>query len=183
MADVRSERTLAALRAAIVELAAEHPLSAVTVSDVAVRAGINRATFYSHFHSPGELLTDVLRADLDGVRFRDEGTLSSEQIFRVALIGVAEHVQQFREIYRLALADPRDNTTHHILVQHFDESITGRLSRSESSFPDLEITIASRFLAHGLVGGIEAWLEHETVTQEELIESLFMSAPPWWFQP
>lgn len=111
MADVRSERTLAALRAAIVELDLENPLSTVTVSDVAAKAGINRATFYSHFRSPGELLADVLRADLDQVRFRDialrdEGTLSSEAIFWVALIRVAEHVQQFREIYCLMSIPP-----------------------------------------------------------------------------
>ena len=185
MADIRSERTLVALSAAIVELASEQALSTVTVSQIAARAGINRATFYDHFASPGALLASVLSPDLDAVRqrdndLRDTGATSSEQIFRIALVGVAEHVERFRPIYALALPDPADNVTHHMLVAHFDVSIRHRLTLLTTAAPDLNHAVASRYLAHGLVGAIEAWLEDATITREHLVESMLLSAPPWW---
>ena len=63
--DPRIERTTAALRTAVLELATEHDIDDVTVSQVATRAGINRATFYDHASSPAELLTGILRTELD----------------------------------------------------------------------------------------------------------------------
>ena len=185
MADIRSERTLASLSAASVELASEHALSTVTVSQIAARAGINRATFYDHFSSPGALLASVLSPDLDAVRqrdndLRDAGATSSEDIFRIAMIGVAEHVERFRPIYALALPDPADNVTHHMLVTHFDVSIRHRLTLLETDAAALNHALAARFLAHGLVGAIEAWLEDPTITREQLVESVLLSAPPWW---
>jgi AcrR family transcriptional regulator len=191
MADVRTERTLAALRLAIVELASANPLSSVTVAQLANTAEINRATFYDHYRSPGELLAEVLRPDLDELRAldldrRSNTGLSTHQIFRLALIGVAEHITRFRDIYRLALPDPRDNVTHHVLVQHFDDSIR-RLLDARAQRPDLPSdgagftpAIASRFMAHGFVGAIEAWLEDDSLTRTDLVESIEHSAPDWW---
>jgi AcrR family transcriptional regulator len=191
VADARSERTLAALRVAIVQLASANPLSTVTVSQLASTAEINRATFYDHYRSPGALLAEVLRPDLDALRLMDielrEGAvLTTHQIFRLALIGVAEHITRFRDVYRLALPDPRDNVTHHILVQHFDESIANRLAVRALSPDQLSVApgfipaIASRFVAHGFVGAIEAWLEDDSLTQGDLVESIEQSAPAWW---
>ncbi|MFJ4109323.1 TetR/AcrR family transcriptional regulator [Oerskovia enterophila] len=66
--DPRIERTTAALRTAVLELATEHDIDDVTVSQVAARAGINRATFYDHASSPADLLTGILRTELDAIR-------------------------------------------------------------------------------------------------------------------
>jgi AcrR family transcriptional regulator len=191
MADARSDRTLAALGATIIALASERPLSTITVSELASTAGINRATFYDHFRSPGDLLASVLRPDLDVLRAQDNALrtsaeLSTAQIFQIGLTGVAEHVQRFRAVYRRALPDPHDNVTHHILVEHFDESIRQRLalndlvSSIEADAPPLNHAVAARFLAHGFVGAIEAWLEDDTISQTDLIASIMLSAPTWW---
>jgi len=187
MADARSERTLASLTDAILELAAEHPLSSITVSQLTIRAGINRATFYDHFRTPGELLEHVLNPDLDRMRERDnqlraEGTLSTQEMFRIGLVGVTEHVHRFLPIYRLALPDPRDNVTHHILVSHFDESIRALLARRPPEQAALNPAVAARFMAHGLVGAIEAWLDDDALTPDVLVESVLLCAPAWWHE-
>lgn len=191
MPDARTLRTLAALRVAIIELASANPLSTVTVAQLASTAEINRATFYDHYRSPGDLLADVLRPDLDELRALDDHLrlqeeLSTQEIFRLVLIGVADHVTRFRDVYRLALPDPRDNVTHHILVQHFDDSIKRRLV-VRALRPDVpkgvlgfSPAIASRFVAYGFVGAIEAWVEDDSLTQADLVESIERSTPPWW---
>ena len=68
--DKRTARTAAALRTAILALAAEQDVTRLTVSAVAARAGINRVTFYDHASSPSELLARVLGAELDAIRDR-----------------------------------------------------------------------------------------------------------------
>ena len=54
--DPRITRTVLALEAAIVELAARQPVSRVTVAALADRAGVTRATFYHRYDSPLDLL-------------------------------------------------------------------------------------------------------------------------------
>src|SRR5580700_438965 len=63
--DPRISRTDQALAQAIVELAAQQPVSRITVADLADQAGVTRATFYNRYSSPLELLIQVLSADLD----------------------------------------------------------------------------------------------------------------------
>ncbi len=71
MVDARIVHTTAALREAILRLAADRPVSSITVADVTRAAGINRATFYSHAVSPGSLLADALTPELDRIREDD----------------------------------------------------------------------------------------------------------------
>lgn len=57
--DARVVRTREALREAMIELAAEHPLEAITVRAVAARAGVGYATFFRHYADKEALLSDV----------------------------------------------------------------------------------------------------------------------------
>jgi AcrR family transcriptional regulator len=184
MADARSERTLAALRAAILELASEVPVSQVSVTDVTTRAGINRATFYSHFSSPTLALVAALNADLDHLRIREKelaarADLTSEDVIRVGITGVVEHILRFEAIYRLVLQDTGDTVMHHALCAHFAESLQQILQRLRP--PDVpNHVVASQFVAHGLVGAIEIWLQDPRISQEELVDTVLATLPAWW---
>jgi AcrR family transcriptional regulator len=68
-ADRRSIRTRRALRDALEALLAARPVKAITVSALAEKADINRATFYLHYRSPRDLILETaqeLLADLAG---------------------------------------------------------------------------------------------------------------------
>ena len=60
--DARVTRTRDALRQAMMDLAAECPLDAITVRAIAARAGVGYATFFRHYTDKEALLADV--ADL-----------------------------------------------------------------------------------------------------------------------
>jgi len=187
MVDARIVQTTKALHTAIVELASTTPVSTITVADVTRTAGINRATFYSHATSPGSLLADVLTIDLDRIRaadlvMREESTLDPLAITRRGMEAVVEHVATYRDIYRLALPDPSDASTHRVLASHFETSTLGHFELAEPGrIPEgVAVPLAAAFIAHGLVGLIEAWLSGKRSSRKTLVDNIMLMLPIWW---
>lgn len=168
-------------------LAARRPLAEITVADLATEAGINRATFYSHFKSPWELLVEVLQEDLDQLRFADEerraeNLLSPDAVFARALNSVAEHIQRFSRVYALALGSPRDNAVRHVLGSHFTESVRRRLERAAEAVPEGNRAIMAGYIGQGVVGAVEAWLSDGKMDREDLIRTVQCVTPEWWYR-
>ena len=184
--DPRISRTDQALAQAIVELAAQQPVSQITVADLADQAGVTRATFYNRYSSPLELLIQVLYADLERVhRLEDarraEGRYSAGQMLRLATGDVADHVERFMAVYQHALHDPADDGVYGALVRHFTDY--GMAFMARSAHPDLPGTnrrVMAQFVAHGFAGAIKAWLSDHSVTKTDLVEAAVACAPVWW---
>ena len=66
--DKRVIRTRSHLAQALIELSCAEGYDAVTIQAIAERAGINYRTFYRHYDSKDDLLRDVLRTSMDGLR-------------------------------------------------------------------------------------------------------------------
>ena len=184
--DPRISRTDQALAQAIVELAAQQPVSRITVADLADQAGVTRATFYNRYSSPLELLIQVLYADLERVhRLEDarraEGRYSAVQMLRLATGDVADHVERFMAVYQHSLHDPADDGVYEALVRHFTDY--GMAFMARSTHPDLPGTnrrVMAQFVAHGFAGAIKAWLSDHSVTKTDLVEAAVACAPVWW---
>jgi AcrR family transcriptional regulator len=169
-----------------VELAAQQPVSRITVADLADQAGVTRATFYNRYSSPLELLIQVLYADLERVhRLEDarraEGRYSAVQMLRLATGDVADHVERFMAVYQHALHDPADDGVYEALVRHFTDY--GMAFMARSTHPDLPGTnrrVMAQFVAHGFAGAIKAWLSDHSVTKTDLVEAAVACAPVWW---
>jgi AcrR family transcriptional regulator len=184
--DPRITRTARALEQAIVDLAAQRPVSRITVADLADRAGVTRATVYNRYGSPLELLIHVLYADLERGHRREEarraeGRYSAAQMLRLATGEVADHVERFISVYRHALADPADDGVYEALVRHFTDYALAFLARS--GHPDLPAAnhhVIAQFVAHGFAGAIKAWVGDDSVTKADLVEASVACAPAWW---
>lgn len=192
MVDARILHTTAALREAILRLAAERPVSEITVADVTRAAGINRATFYSHAVSPGSLLADVLTPELDRIRqddaderraaaARGAGADELAAVTRRGINAVVEHVTAHRDIYCRALPDPSDASLHRLLVEHFTVSSALHIRElGAEQRPELLADVAAGFVAQGFVGAIEAWLAGPRRSRRALVETITLSFPAWW---
>ena len=184
--DPRITRTAQALEEAIVELAAQRPVSQITVADPAGRAGVTRATFYNRYSSPLELLIQVLYADLDHSQRQKEarraaGGCSAEQIVRLVISDVADHVERFLDVYRHALHDPADNGVYEALVRCFTDRSLAVIARSaHPALPSANHQVVAQFFAHGFAGAIRAWLSDDSVTKTDLVEAAAACAPAWW---
>jgi AcrR family transcriptional regulator len=184
--DPRITRSTRALERAIVELAAAGPVSQITVAELADRAGVTRATFYNRYGSPLEVLIQVLYADLERVHRaederRSEGRFFAEQLLRMSIEDVADHVERFATVYQHALPDPADRGVYEALVRHFTDYALNFIA--QSTHPDLpggNHHVVARFLAHGFAGAIEAWVDDDSVTKTGLVEAAVACAPSWW---
>ena len=184
--DPRITRTEQAFEQAIVELAAQRPVSQITVADLAGRAGVTRATFYNRCSSPLELLIQVLCADLDrGQRLKEtrraDGRHTAEQMLRLTISDVAGHVERFIAVYRHALHDPADGGVYETLVRYFTERSLAVLAEStHPALPRASHQVIAQFFAYGFAGAIKAWLNDDSVTKTDLIEASVACAPAWW---
>jgi AcrR family transcriptional regulator len=184
--DPRITRTAQALAQAVVELASKRPVSQVTVADLAVRAGVTRATFYNRYNSPLELLIEVLYADLERAHRpeearRAEGGYSGEQMLRLATGDVADHVERFKAVYQHALSDPADDGVYEALARHFTDYSLAFIARcTHPDLPDTGHEVIAQFVAHGFAGAIKAWLSDDSVTKTDLVEAAIACAPVWW---
>jgi AcrR family transcriptional regulator len=183
--DARILNTEAALSSAILTLAAETPISQITVADVARQAGINRATFYSHFASPGDLLVAVLAGDLDEITRIDgevrQSGAPSAQVTRQSFVETVQHVHRFRDVYSRALLDPNGGTTRGVLSAVFVRGCTIHIREfvpADRVPGDPDVIVA--FLAHGLAGAIELAIQRDDWNVEELADLLVGLMPAWW---
>jgi hypothetical protein len=94
---------------------------------------------------------------------------------------VGDHVERFREIYRLALTDPADSGVYDALVRHFDDYALGFMARSSRpEIPDASRRVIAQFMAHGFAGAIKAWLNDPSVTKDDMVDAAVACAPGWW---
>jgi AcrR family transcriptional regulator len=184
--DPRITRTEQAFEQAIVELAAQRPVSQITVADLADRAGVTRATFYNRYSSPLDLLIRVLYADLDrGRRLQEarraDGRYTAEQVLRLTISDVAGHVERFTAVYQHALHDPADGGVYETLVQYFTERSLAVIAQStHPDLPHASHQVIAHFFAHGFAGAIKAWLSDDSLTETDLVEAAVACAPVWW---
>ena len=184
--DPRITRTAQAFEQAIVDLAAQQPVSQVTVAELAGRAGVTRATFYNRYSSPLELLIQVLHNDLERGQRRKEtrqadGRHTAEQVLRLTIGDVADHVGRFMAVYQHALHYPADGGVYEALVRYFTDISLSVIARSAR--PDLTRAshqVMAQFIAQGFAGAIKAWLSDDSVTRADLVEAAIACAPAWW---
>jgi len=179
--DARIVRTTRVLEQAVVELAAEKPISQVTVSELCSRAGVTRRTFYNRFDSPGQVLAQALRRDLislaeDDSRRRAAATEPPTVLLRLANADIIDHVLRYQDIYRHA-----DTLVFDVLVDHFVGYSVAFIRRVPNlRLTDEGIELAARFVANGFAGAISAWLRNPAITRDVLEDAVATVAPAWW---
>jgi AcrR family transcriptional regulator len=183
-ADPRMARTDRALADAVLRLAAERPVSRISVAELTGSAGVTRPTFYHRYRSPLDLLLSVLDADLAGVyrheeRWRGDESPSAVEAIRRATGEVVDHVGRFADVYRQALEDPADRGVYEALVRHFHQYSLAFMAHVEN-LPGGDRELMAQFVSHGFAGAIKAWLADGRLSKDELVDAAIACAPAWW---
>ena len=189
MTDARIVRTRASLRAAILKLASQKPVTEITVSELATAADINRVTFYKHYASPAGALREALNSELDSSReaflARFEAPTSNVRFDLISGINfVLDHIDENRKLYELSFADPDDGAVPSVLSNHFSDTIRLHLAAyipKNGSSPDFDPEIIACYCGAGLVGALHMWVRTGQTDRELLLNSLTTLIPTWWF--
>ncbi|CAN5228196.1 hypothetical protein BH09ACT6_BH09ACT6_16350 [soil metagenome] len=172
-------------------LAARMPISEVGVAELTREAGISRVTFYDHYESPLDALVEALTEELDAIRRVDTAAhIAAEhpglQIETESMARLAEHVLEFRAVYEQALLSGPKATLHYVLKDYFEQAQMEYLERT--ALPNIPVGVSHRaaanYIAHGMVGSIELWLERGRETGRyvvpELVAVITALRPEWW---
>ncbi len=154
----RAMRTCSLLQQAFSELLAEKGFSAITVQEIAERAGVSRATFYIYYPDKFALLEEILRN-----AFRAElekRTLSashySEDNLRALILAVCEFIARSSEHYT-AGERQLDSLIENPVRQQIQELIELWLRQRGAADPSTVATAA----AWAIYGLVEGWSRQE----------------------
>lgn len=199
--DPRAERSDGALRAAILELAAEPDAGVISVTELCRHASISRGTFYNHAQShgylptPAGLLARVLTQDLDEVRARMERDFESRTalgvVVRTSLELLLHHVSSRWAVYRRGLLDDASTEMLALLVSHFEVSVREFMTRSKRALPGITAEssaerrakaadILSSAVAHSYAGVIRGWLRENSPDDADFVLGLWFASTPRW---
>nr|SBO97323.1 TetR family regulatory protein of MDR cluster [Nonomuraea gerenzanensis] len=160
--DPRAQRTRARLKAAVLELALQQELGTITMSALAKRAEVNRATVYLHYSDVDSLVTDAMEdtvaavaraaalCPLDAPRGRAPGPL----------VELFEQVAANGQLYRRMLG-PHGSARFGARMR---ERLTAELARRFADgrrppgWEDVPVGMHAAYLAGALVGVIAHWV-------------------------
>jgi AcrR family transcriptional regulator len=159
--DPRAQRSRARLRTAILELAAAKETAAITMSDVAKHAGVNRATVYQHFPDVNALVTDAMEDAVAHVARaaalcpldtpRDDVPPPLNALF--------QHVSDNATLYRRMLGSQGSA----LLAARMRERLTTELvasfreGRRPAGFDD----VPAAYVAGALIGVLATWVDDD----------------------
>jgi len=164
--DPRAQRSRARLRTAILELAAVKDPTAITMSEVAKHAGVNRATVYQHFPDVNALVTDAMEDAVAHVaRAAALCPLDApgNDVPR-PLNALFQHVVDNAAVYRRMLGAQGSA----LLAARMRERLTTELTasfregRRPAGFDDVPEEVHAAYLAGALIGVIASWITADT---------------------
>lgn len=167
--DARVRYTKMRIRESFLQCLREKPLNKVTVKEICVRAEINRATFYTHYADPFDLMEQIETEALEGLKVLIANRSSEGGILPAVLTGMAGPGTDYA-----VLISPNGDPSFaarcaELFRQEFIHTVAGQLSNATEAERDR----AYHFLMGGCGNLIAAWMEEGmTASPEELAEEL-----------
>lgn len=186
--DRRTRRTRTALQAALVELALDRGYASLTVEEIAERADVGRATFYTHYSDKDELFDAVVRTLLGELAERMQPELDSAAGFNGRPVrALFQHADERADVYRLILRGDGDGRALHELTEALSRSVRAEFSaRAETNgvTPRLDLDLLARTWV-GEVTAVLTWYFSSPEPPMPLSEAARMLASlsrhgRWW---
>jgi len=160
--DPRIAKTRARLQEALLELAREGGIEAVSVTDIVQRAQVNRTTFYLHYSDKETLLADALDAVAEraGANIRDIDIESHEP--PAALTDFLLHVDAHADLYRRVFTEPGYAVALSRLSGRFGQAIESHLDETgDRPVADVPTRFVIASVVGSILGMMREWLVEE----------------------
>lgn len=105
--DRRVRYTRMVLKQALLSLLLERPISRITVTEIAERAGVNRVTFYAHYSDPYDLLARIESELFEAIERSIGSGLSSGSLKQI-LMDICTSIRENGELCRVIFSEHGD---------------------------------------------------------------------------
>jgi len=181
--DTRVVRTRSLLHAAMLELLEGMPYSAVSVTDITKKAGVNRVTFYSHYSSKADLLEEIMEEKfsqyfsiveyIKPLKDIDQLIAGLEVYFRKSLQHISQNVKFYRLLFSGVLPDYKDR-----FEKRFQDRLKQLMLKAGAN-AGADARVDFDFYVEWNVGGtiqtIRKWLDNGmNPPQEQFIEQMLL---------
>ncbi|MBM6995262.1 TetR/AcrR family transcriptional regulator [Paenibacillus sp. DXFW5] len=180
--DPRILRSKSALRTALLQLMAQQPFHAITITDIVRQAGYNRGTFYANYGTKEELLNDMIEDKIQDLLLAFRAPYEKIDVFyphelHAHSVMIFDHVARNADFYTvLTHSEVLPALREKILVslkQIIMEDL--RCESCETKVIDTELMVI--YSLHALLGLIFHWIESGFVhsplyMQEQLVRIL-----------
>jgi AcrR family transcriptional regulator len=92
--------TKKAIKDTFLELLNDHPLSDITVKDIVEKCGINRNSFYYHYHDLPELIEEIVKEDAEEIIRKYPSVKSIVECYDAAIEFASQHRRAIMHIYK-----------------------------------------------------------------------------------
>lgn len=171
--DKRIIKTTNAIKEAFMYLAMKKEVNKITITDIADKALINRATFYLHY-------TDVNSVMLDIEKDITEYLTSDIEKFYPSLA----KLDPYPLLYSLAAKeDLLENTKKYVLTSTGSALLTSKLKNifcdiitkafeENSSLPKTQLSYVIKFVSSGCIDAFQEWYQNQNISLEEVCNIL-----------
>ena len=172
--DPRVKRTRKLLQHAFMELLEKKNFEAITIQDITEHAGMNRATFYSHFQDKYELLDLTLGTMFTGILSKwipSGAEMKGEALMRSLMLAVCQWQTEVGQGINRRL--PFSSSIEQNSRKQLYEIIFSCLKQAEPicSQESRPLEVISTILSHSIYGVVLQWSHTpKSETAEELVE-------------
>ena len=163
LVDRRIEKSRAAFRKALEELAAQKDFEKITVSEICDRANMSRPAFYDNYRSKQALLHDVMLRQLEG--FARAGETSCAPFFEEALRVVRNSPVLQRNVAARSVGGELMAALDNLFIRYVGYMVERNGWRQRDSRIPAEAALV--YVARGLGGVMELWMRGGCAEKEK----------------
>lgn len=141
------------LKDALVQLLNTKKIDKISVTELCETAGINRATFYAHYNTPQDVLSEISKNLADEILLKLKPQTKDNILSNLEII--SEFIYKNSDLVKLLIDN---NSDHYFLevIKTLNETI--HTSDESKHFDDDSIKLISAFLAGGGYQMMKMWL-------------------------
>ncbi|MDR1533259.1 MAG: TetR family transcriptional regulator C-terminal domain-containing protein [Clostridiales bacterium] len=159
--DRRVQYTKAILRQSLLELMLECPVSKITVTELCVRANVNRNTFYAHYDCPETLLAQIEDELFD--KMRDTLSRMQSDNLEEFILEICRTIVQNKDLCKYLFSATGDNELRKLLSIAKDRSLNlwemHFASRGDKDRVNWETVFT--YITGGSIAVIREWIQND----------------------
>lgn len=152
--DARALRSRQALRAALLELLADHPLHEITIRDITARAGLSYPVFFRRYGRKEELLAEVAEEEVRGLMAQTYPVLEGQGP-EAGLTEVCNYIRARKALWKSLLTTGAAPT----MRAEFARLSAQYGTNGPRANPWLPVSLASAFVSAAMFEVLVWWME------------------------